>query len=1056
MKKVALLGLVLFMAFTTIIQFPAYAGEVWSQYNRIAIVPSSALGGFNSPRSVAMDGSGNVYVADEANHRVQKLTAATGHWSQWGKEGGASGSDLGEFEYPSAVAVDENGNVYVADMSNNRIQKLTVSTGVWSEWGKGGGASGYALGEFNLPIGVAVDGSGNVYVADFSNHRVQKWTAGSDSWSEVGAGRFHNPGAVAVDAAGNVYVADTGHHRIHKMSATDNSWTVWGTASGVIGNELGEFSYPFGLAVDASGNNVYVADSANNRIQRLAVADNQWTAWGKSDKSSGTELGEFSNPFGMAVDASGENVYVADRDNNRIQKLHVGSNKWTQYGTSGNAIGSELGQFSNPYGISTDGSGNVYVADRSNHRIQKLDAASGAWSEWKKSGGGYGTAPGEFLGPSDVAADNDGNLFVVEEGNNRMQSYSVSTGGWTVWTSGTGTFNRPKGIAIDASGNVYVADTLNNRIQILALSTSAWSEWGISGGLSGSEPGQFNQPSGVAADRDGNVYVADTKNHRIQKFTASTQQWSEWGKPAGGAGNGLGEFDSPGDVSVDAEGNVWVADTNNNRIQKLTASTGSWSQWGTGGSGLGQFNNPGSAAADGKGNVFVTDTLNHRIQKLSILPDEPESPPPQSYSPPSAEASGGADIYVNGKAERAGTVTVKVRDGRKITTIAVDSDKLDKKLASEGQGAVITIPASGISDVFIAELSGRSVQRMLNKDATLNVVTERGSYSLPIARINVDRIADPNGSAISLEDIAMQIEISPSTANMTQTAENAASAGSFSIVGSPIGFAVRAVNGHSGIEISKFNVYVERTIVLPDGIDPGKITTGIVVDQDGTVRHVPTKIVETDGKLVAQINSLTNSTYAIIYHPMAFGDAANHWAQDAIDDLGSRMVVEGTGNALFQPDRSITRAEFAAIVVRGLGLKPASGATAFTDVSAEQWYSGSINAAHSYRLISGMTDGSFRPDERITREQAIAIIARAMELTGLKGSDLPAAASDEALRPYADAGEVSDWARSSVADGLRAAVVTGKGNGKLAPKSYVTRAELAVLVQRLLKNSGLI
>lgn len=230
------------------------------------------------PTGVAVDGSGNMYVADFANHRIQKLTQATNTWSEWGKAGGGEGSGLGEFNAPVGVAVDNIGNVYVAELGNHRIQKLTVSTNTWSEWGKSGGGPGDALGEFNTPIGVAVDSDRNVYVADYSNHRVQKLIVSTNTWSEwkksdggsgSDLGEFNRPSGVAVDGSGNVYVADSGNHRIQKLTLSGNAWSEWGKSGGGPGTGLGEFLTPTGIALDGIGN-VYVTDSVNHRVQKLS------------------------------------------------------------------------------------------------------------------------------------------------------------------------------------------------------------------------------------------------------------------------------------------------------------------------------------------------------------------------------------------------------------------------------------------------------------------------------------------------------------------------------------------------------------------------------------------------------------------------------------------------------------------------------------------------------------------------------------------------------------------------------------------------------------------
>lgn len=290
---------------------------------------------------------------------------------------------------------------------------------------------------------------------------------------------------------------------------------------------------------------------------------------------------------------------------------------------------------------------------------------------------------------------------------------------------------------------------------------------------------------------------------------------------------------------------------------------------------------------------------------------------------------------------------------------------------------------------------------------------------------------------------------------MAKVVENAVRQGTFALVLPPLDFTVTAVYGEKTVDVSKFNVYVERTIAIPDGVEPNKITTGVVVDPDGTVRHVPTKIVVIDGKYYAKVNSLTNSTYAIVWHPLAFSDVVKQWARDAVNDMGSRMVIDGAGNGLFNPDRDVTRAEFAAIVVRGLGLKLEKEATSFSDVKAEEWYASAVNTAFAYGLIDGYKDGTFRPMEKITREQAMAILSKAMEVTGLKAK-LVLQSADTTLRPFEDAASVSVWAQSGAADTVQAGIVSGRSANMLAPKVFITRAEVAAMIQRLLQKSGLI
>lgn len=415
----------------------------------------------------------------------------------------------------------------------------------------------------------------------------------------------------------------------------------------------------------------------------------------------------------------------------------------------------------------------------------------------------------------------------------------------------------------------------------------------------------------------------------------------------------------------------------------------------------------------------------------------------------------GAVVLVNGKEENAGTATTGQRNDQTVTTISVDHKMLDDKLAAEGLHAVVTIPINTKSDVAIGELNGQMVKSMETKQAILEIKTDRATYTLPAAQINIDAISGQLGSSLDLQDIKIQVEIGVPPAETVKVVENAAADGSFAIVVPPMEFTVRATYGDQTVEVSKFNAYVERTVAIPEGVDPNKITTGVVVDPDGTVRHVPTKIVMIDGKYYAKINSLTNSTYSVVWHPLEFKDVKNHWAENAVNDMGSRMIITGLGSGLFKPDQDVTRAEFAAMMVRALGLQPENGQTPFPDVQTSDWYGSAIHTAYAYRLIDGFEDGTFRPDAPITRGQAMVILAHAMTITKLK-ERLPVQGTGATLQIYADAADISGWALSGVADAVQAGVVSGRNGAKLALQEYITRAEAAAMLQRLLQKSELI
>ncbi|CAN5504565.1 hypothetical protein BH10ACT2_BH10ACT2_10600 [soil metagenome] len=305
---------------------------------------------------------------------------------------GFADGDLARFAYPDGVAVDAAGNVYVADTDNHRIRKITPAGIVTTLAGSTNGFTDGigAAAQFSSPHGVAVDATGNVYVADTDNQRIRKITAAGDVTTLAGNGnadwvddngtsaQFDHPRGIAVDTAGNVYVGDSANNRIRKITPGGDVSTLAGSTQGwVDGNgATAQLSFPWGVAVDAAGN-VYVADRGNNRIRKITPGGDVTTLAGQTlggwvDDTGAAAM--FNHPQGVAVDTAG-NVYVADTDNHRIRKI-------TPVGVVTTLAGSTLGyldgqgtaaQFAYPSGVALDAAGNVYVGDVSNERIRQIN-----------------------------------------------------------------------------------------------------------------------------------------------------------------------------------------------------------------------------------------------------------------------------------------------------------------------------------------------------------------------------------------------------------------------------------------------------------------------------------------------------------------------------------------------------------------------------------------------------------------------------------------------------------------------------------------------------------
>ncbi len=273
------------------------------------------------------------------------------------------------------------------------------------------------------------------------------------------------------------------------------------------------------------------------------------------------------------------------------------------------------GSFAWPSGVAVDASGNTYLVDA--NRVQKFDSSG----EFVKAWGSYGLEEGQFIKPQDIAVDARGNVFVVDA--NRVHKFDSAGRFLTRWGSygsGDGQFSGPRGIAVDSEGNVFVGER-KNRIQKFDSSGKFLMKWGSYG----SEDGEFLLPRDVAVDLEGNVYVLDTENYRIQKFDSSGKFLAKWGSHGSedGSFGTVGYVGGPRGLAVDSKGNVFVADSGNNRIQKFDSSGRFLTAWGSEGSGEGQFKEPQGIAVDSAGNVYVADTKNNRIQKFK--PPRPET-----------------------------------------------------------------------------------------------------------------------------------------------------------------------------------------------------------------------------------------------------------------------------------------------------------------------------------------------------------------------------------------------------------------------------------------------
>ncbi|MFE9275916.1 S-layer homology domain-containing protein, partial [Paenibacillus glucanolyticus] len=412
-------------------------------------------------------------------------------------------------------------------------------------------------------------------------------------------------------------------------------------------------------------------------------------------------------------------------------------------------------------------------------------------------------------------------------------------------------------------------------------------------------------------------------------------------------------------------------------------------------------------------------------------------------------------VTINGQMQEGITTDAITTDnGLTVQSVTIDAAKLSEALAKEVDKPVIVIAVNSSADKVTVALTGEAVESLKNKQAIIEVHTPNGNYKLPATELGMDRFSAQLGDPVVLKDVLVHVDIAKSGIDKIRLLENTSKKGRFTVMFPPVDFTITASYKGKTVNLDKFTSYVEREIPLPEGVDPNKVTTAIVLEANGRVRHVPTNLTLRDGKYYSVASSMMNSTYSLIWHPMRFADVEGHWSQAAVNDMASRMVVNGVDATHYLPNAAITRAEFAAIIVRALGLTNNGVKSTFEDVKSGDWYAGAVATAQEYGITAGDEDGTFHPAETITREEAMVMIARAMKLAGLDTS-LSVAEADAALSKFADRASVAIWAQQAVAATVKMGLVSGSDAG-LQPKSDITRAETAVIVQRMLEKAGLI
>lgn len=570
------------------------------------------------------------------------------------------------------IALDRFGNLYLSDTDHHCVRKVTgdgviatiAGTGTAGFGGDGGPATAAPL---NLPYGLAADLTGSVYIADLGNNRVRRidpngvitTVAGTGANGSSGDGgpataaELHTPRNVVVDSVGNLYISEFEGHRIRRVSPDGRISTAAGT--GVAGFQgdgspatSAQLNSPAGLAVDGFGS-LYVADSQNNRVRKILSGGIMSTVLGGS--------GGMATPHAVAVDGFGT-IYVADSTGSVVY-AYTAAGKATQFaggwfkdfqGDGGPAAEAEL---TNVLELAIDPGGNIFLAD--DVRVRKVDLQGQIQTV---AGDGYYHAVGDggsatdavLRQPSAVALDGAGNLFIADTGTQRVRQVlpsrtivTLAGVGVPIWglapeqtPAVSAGLNYPMGVAADPQGNIFIADTYNHtvrkvgadRLMVTAVGTS---EGGIGPDSLPPTQTQLRGPQGVCFDRQGTLFVVDTSNHRVLRVTSAALAESVAGNGSpGDAGDGgparAAELNQPSACAMDSFGNLFLADTLNHRIRKVTPAGVIATVAGTGDAGFSGDEGPAAEArirtprgivVDDSGDIYLADTGNHRIRQVT-------------------------------------------------------------------------------------------------------------------------------------------------------------------------------------------------------------------------------------------------------------------------------------------------------------------------------------------------------------------------------------------------------------------------------------------------------
>jgi len=877
--------------------------------------------------SIAFDSAGNSYIADSYGSQILKVstagtvTVAAGNGTL-GYSGDGGPATSAALYQPEGVFVDGSGNIFIADTENSVIREVIAATGniqtvVGTSYEAAGGSScqaggdgGPALSAFLcLPYSVFVDSAGDIFIADFGNSAIREVSASNGNIQTIAgtpgtpgyvdgvqatSGQLDLPAGVYVDASGNIFISDTFNSVIRVVNPGSQPVTIAGvsvspgfikTVAGtqydsIEGSDCqsaGAFCLPFGVFVDGS-DNIYVADYANAAIREVNSSGTISTVAGtlgsfcatyattKCGDGGTATSAQLNYPSGVFVDSSGD-IFVADTQDFIVREVTASNGNIQAF--AGNAFASYSGdsgspinaQINAPEDVFVDASGNIFIADTYSSVIREIVAGSGNIQTVAGNGfagySGDGVAPTatELNFPGGVFVDAQGDIFIADTANSAIREFVAATAliktvAGTPGTSGyagdgglatSAQLSNPGAVFVDSSGNIFIADTDNSAIREVVASTgniqtvagtptktcdddSTSPDCGDNGPATSA---YLSFPASIALDSAGDLFIADTFDHAIRKVSATTgtiQTVAGTIASPGFTGDGglatNAQLDSPYGVFLDSSGDIFISDTYNEAIREVVAATGliqtvAGTPQAPGFSGDGgpatnaQFNFPWGLYANSAGKLFVADANNFRIRELApaalsvtVTPSSATvvTDALQQYT---ATVTGNSNTSVNwlvndiaGGNSTIGTISTTglfqapsaVPSPATVTITAVS--QVDNTTSGSAQATIATASSTvsvtvstnptvtqvytGTTQPFIATVTGSSntvvswyVQGQQGGNATFGTIDTSGNYTAPASvpsqpTVIIEAVSQADATAIGTDSITIVADPSAS------------------------------------------------------------------------------------------------------------------------------------------------------------------------------------------------------------------------------------------------------------------------------------------------------